>query len=123
MNKGLWVALALVGVFGLGVAAPAAHAAEAVGDYKRPNGDAARVSVNDGKLYCKITSGAQAGFEMCHGMEKTGANVWQGANMKHPTMPGMMTFNGTVTVTASGLSIKGCAVGQSMCDAETWTRN
>jgi uncharacterized protein (DUF2147 family) len=96
---------------------------EVVGDYQRPNGDAARVSVNDGKLYCKITSGAQAGFEMCHGMEKTGPNVWQGAKMKHPTMPGMMTFNGTVTVTSSGLSIKGCAVGQSMCDAESWTRN
>jgi len=123
MNKSLWAVLAVVGVCGLGGAAPAAHAMEVVGDYQRPNGDAARVSVNDGKLYCKITSGAQAGFEMCHGMEKTGPNVWQGAKMKHPTMPGMMTFNGTVTVTSSGLSIKGCAVGQSMCDAESWTRN
>ncbi len=123
MNIGQWAALAVVGVFGLGAAAPAARAAEITGEYKRPNGDAARVSINDGKLYCKITSGAQAGFEMCHGMDKTGANVWQGAKMKHPTMPGMMTFNGTVTATASGLSIKGCAIGQSMCDAENWTRN
>jgi uncharacterized protein (DUF2147 family) len=42
--------------------------------------------------------------------------------MKHPSMPGFMTFNGSVSVSASSLSIKGCAVGQSMCDAETWTR-
>ncbi|MCC0006122.1 MAG: hypothetical protein H6872_13670 [Methylobacteriaceae bacterium] len=54
-------------------------------------------------------------------MTKTGAS-WQGANMKHPSMPGIMTFNGTVTFSASGLSIKGCAVGQSMCDAENWTK-
>ena len=33
-----------------------------------------------------------------------------------------MTFNGTVTVSPAGLTIKGCAVGQSMCDLETWTR-
>ena len=95
------------------------RAMEVVGDYKRPNGDAARVSVNGGKLYCKITSVAQAGFEMCHGMDKTGREILAGAQIKHPTMPGMMTFNGTVTVTSSGLSIKGCAVGQSMCDAES----
>ena len=101
---------------------PSARAAEAAGDYKRPNGDDARVSVNGGRLYCKITSGKQAGFEMCHGMEKP-ANTWQGAKMKRPSMPGMMTFNGTVTMSGSGLSIKGCAVGQSMCDAESWTRN
>ncbi len=116
-------AFALVGVFALGYSALPARATEIAGDYRRPNGDEARVSVNGGKLYCKITSGKQAGFEMCHGMEKTGANSWQGANMKHPSMPGVMTFNGTVTTTGSGLSIKGCAIGQSMCDAENWTRN
>ena len=111
--------------FGLGLAVitDAAWAVEAAGNYKRPNGDEAKVSVSGGKLYCKIFSGKQAGFEMCHGMEKTGADTWQGANMKHPSMPGMMTFNGTVTVSTSGLSIKGCAVGQSMCDSESWTRN
>ena len=119
MKKAQWAAFAAVGVIGLGFTACAARAAEVVGDYKRPNGDAARVSINDGKLYCKITTGAQAGFEMCHGMDKTGANVWQGSKMKHPTMPGMMTFNGTVTVTASGISIKGCAIGQSCATPRT----
>ena len=123
MKWNFWPVLVAASGIALTLAAPAAWAAEIVGDYTRPNGDKARVSVSDGKLYCKIVSGAQAGFEMCHGMEKTGAGTWQGANMKHPSMPGMMTFNGTVTATGAGLSIKGCAVGQSMCDAENWARN
>lgn len=123
MKRNFWPAFVAASGVVLTLAAPAAWATEIAGDYTRPNGDKARVSVSDGKLYCKIVSGAQAGFEMCHGMEKTGAGTWQGANMKHPSMPGMMTFNGTVTATGPGLSIKGCAVGQSMCDAENWSRN
>ena len=102
------------------VTSAGASAAES-GTYKRPNGDLVKVTTSGGKLYCRITGGERAGFEMCHGMTKTGAS-WQGANMKHPSMPGIMTFNGTVTFSASGLSIKGCAVGQSMCDAENWTK-
>jgi len=112
-------ALATVCLAGL---AAAASAQEAPGSYKRPNGDTVRVSVSGGKLYCQIVAGTQPGFEMCHGMAKTGANVWQGAEMKHPSMPGIMTFNGTVTVSPASLTIKGCAVGQSMCDSETWSR-
>ena len=100
----------------------AAAAEEAAGTYKRPNGDPVRVSVSSGKLYCQITGGSQAGFEMCHGMAKTGASTWRGSAMKHPGMPGFMTFNGTVTVAPASLTIKGCAVGQSMCDSETWAR-
>ena len=91
-------------------------------NYKRSNGDTVRVSVNGGKLYCKIVEGSQPGFEMCHGMARTSGDTWAGADMKHPSMPGMMTFNGTVVVAAGGLSIKGCAVGQSMCDSENWSR-
>ncbi len=110
-----------LGLAGALISASAAGADE-TGFYKRPNGDRAQVSINGGKLYCKIVEGSQPGFEMCHGMNKTGANTWQGAEMKHPSMPGFMTFNGTVTFDAGGMSIKGCAVGQSMCDAENWTR-
>ncbi len=101
----------------------AAAASEAAGDYSRPNGDKVKVSVNGGKLYCKIVAGSQPGFEMCHGMASAGGAVWKGANMKHPSMPGMMTFNGTVTISSAGLSIKGCAIGKSMCDNENWTRD
>ncbi len=99
-----------------------AAAAEAAGTYKRSNGDTVKVSVVGGRLYCKIVAGSQPGFEMCHGMANAGGSVWKGANMKHPSMPGMMTFNGTVNITSGGLSIKGCAVGKSMCDSESWTR-
>ena len=91
------------------------------GQWKRPNGTIAQVSVKGGKLWCKIVKGKPAGFEMCHGMTKAGA-VWKGANMKHPSMPGFMTFNGTVRVSGNKLNIKGCAIGQSFCDAETWVR-
>jgi len=100
----------------------AVQAQETPGTYKRANGDLVQVTVSGGKLFCKIVSGKQAGFEMCHGMAQAGPNTWQGAEMKHPGMPSIMTFNGTVTVTPTGLTIKGCAIGQSMCDSETWTR-
>ena len=100
-----------------------AAAADPAGMYQRSNGDKVKVSVNGGRLYCRIVAGSQPGFEMCHGMASAGGSVWKGANMKHPSMPGMMTFNGTVVVASGGLSIKGCAVGQSMCDAEYWARN
>jgi len=96
--------------------------AEPNGTWKRPNGDTAQMYSCGGKLCCKITKGAMPGFEMCHGMTKTGTDTWQGAGMKHPEMPGFMTFNGTVTHSGSTLSIKGCAIGQVVCDAETWTK-
>jgi len=98
-----------------------AHAAGIEGNWKRKNGDMVNVSVNGGKLYCKITSGSKPGFEMCNGMGG-GGNEWASKKMKHPRMPGMMSFNGSVKVSGKGLSIKGCAIGQSMCDEETWTR-
>jgi len=88
------------------------------GDYLRKGNQVISVSAKGGKLYCKRKSD---GFEMCHGMTKKGSS-WSGGNMKHPDMPGMMTFNGTVTFSKTGLSIKGCAVGQSMCDAEQWKK-
>lgn len=105
----------------IGLSQPAA-AAEPTGTWVRPNGEVAQVSQRSGHIYCKIVTGKSPGFEMCHGMTKTGEDTWQGGAMKHPEMPAFMTFNGTVTVQAASLSIKGCAVGQMMCDAETWTR-
>ena len=91
------------------------------GTWKRPNGDIVQVSTSGG-LRCRIVKGSQTGFEMCHGMAKTGASSWAGSKMKHPDMPGIMTFNGTVTESGASISIKGCAIGQSLCDAETWSR-
>lgn len=115
-----FVGTAIVAV-SLFVALGPAGASES-GTYTRPNGDTAQVTTTGGKMFCKIVKGEKAGFEMCHGMSRTGDGVWQGDGMKHPSMPGLMTFNGTVTMTADGLNIKGCAVGQSMCDAEHWVK-
>lgn len=86
--------------------------------YMRKGDQAIDVAVKGGKLFC---TRASDGFEMCNGMSKSG-NAWTGGGMKHPDMPGFMSFNGTVTMTASSLTIKGCAVGQSMCDSETWKK-
>ena len=95
----------------------ASHEAAAVGGtYLRKGTQKVKVFVSGGKLYCQRMSDK---FEMCHGMTKSG-NKWVGSNMKHPDMPGFMTFNGTVVFKADSLDIQGCVIGQSLCDAETW---
>lgn len=107
------------------LAAPAAAPALAVEDvegaWKRPNGDTVTAAVVDGKLNCAITAGSQPGFEMCHGMVKQG-DAWTGSAMKHPDMASLLSFNGTVVVFGDELKIKGCALANAFCDAETWTR-
>ncbi|MFN3868298.1 MAG: hypothetical protein ACK4MF_04455 [Hyphomicrobiaceae bacterium] len=92
--------------------------AAAQGTYLRKDKDTINVAVKGGKLYCTRVSD---GFEMCNGMSKSG-NGWAGSSMKHPDMPGFMSFNGKVSMSGSSLTIKGCAVGESMCDSETWTK-
>ena len=109
------------GLAGLALSVAAAQAAGPEGQWKRKNGDTVQVSVKGGKLYCAIVAGAKPGFEMCQGMEGAG-NAWSGKKMTHPSMPGFMKFNGTVAVSGDTLNIKGCAVGQSMCDSEKWSR-
>lgn len=109
--------LALAG-FVLGFAGHAAAQEMVVTDYIRKDKDTINVFVKDGGLYCNRASDK---FEMCHGMSKDG-DAWKGKKMKHPDMPGFMTFNGTVTTTEDTLTIKGCAVGNSMCDTEVWTK-
>ena len=97
----------------------AASATAATADtYMRKGSQAINVAVKGGKLYCTRQSD---GFEMCNGMTKSGSS-YTGGGMKHPDMPGFMTFNGTVTMNGSNLNIKGCAIGQSMCDSETWSK-
>ena len=104
----------------LGIAAPAS-AADHSGNYHRKNGDLVRVWIDGGKLYCKIVEGKKKNFEMCHGMAQNGEE-WNGKHMKHPGMPGFMSFNGTVTSDETSIKIKGCALGKSFCDSEIWTK-
>ncbi len=110
------IALAAAAVVFL--AAPAV-AAGPDGVYSRPNGTTAKVTTCGGNLCAKVQ---ESGFDMfMTGIAPAGEGKWKG-DMKHPDMPGFMTFNGTVTTTPGGLKIQGCAVGQSMCDSENWTR-
>jgi len=85
--------------------------------YIRKGSQEIEVTTTGGKLMCTRKSD---GYEMCNGMTKQADGSWQGRGMKHPDMPGFMKFRGTVVFSASGLSIKGCAVG--MCDSEAWTK-
>lgn len=102
----------------LGFATPAL-AGDPSGEYLRKGKDTVHVWISEGKLYCKITKGSRPNFEMCHGMAPEG-EAWKGKHMKHPSMPGFMTFNGTVTNDDKTLKIKGCAIG--ICDSEVWTK-
>jgi uncharacterized protein (DUF2147 family) len=119
MRSGNLFILSIGALFGI---VASAHAADVNGKWKRPNGTIAEVYPCGGKLCGKIIAGEPTGFEMFHGMAKVGPAKWQGADMKHPSMPGFMTFNGTVTMKGNILKVKGCAIGQSMCDEETWSR-
>lgn len=108
-------------ISGILLAASVGSTALAMGDYVRKGkqGDEIITVTNKGgKLFC---TRKKDGFEMCHGMAKEG-DAWKGKKMKHPDMPGFMTFNGTVTFSGNGLKIKGCAVGNSMCDEEKWSK-
>ncbi len=103
-----------------GISVAIAGPAGAMGEYLRKETDKINVYVKEGKLFC---TRASDNFEMCYGMEQENeGDEWKGSKMKHPDMPGFMTFNGTVTFSDSGLTIKGCAAGNSMCDTEMWTK-
>lgn len=106
----------------LGLAALTSLPAAAAGPdgiYTRPNGTTAKVWTCGGKLCATVQESKFSMF--LSGIAPAGDGVWKG-DMKHPDMPGFMTFNGTVKTTAKGLSVQGCAMGQSMCDAEAWTK-
>ncbi|PLX39020.1 MAG: hypothetical protein C0606_00280 [Hyphomicrobiales bacterium] len=110
-----------VAIAGLLAFTVTASAASPFGTWKRPDGSTAKVSDCGGKMCGVVTSGKKSGFKMFKGIPKTGANTWAG-DMWHPKMGSWMTFNGTVKLSGNQLSVKGCAIGKSMCDSETWTR-
>lgn len=96
--------------------------ADILGTYTRPNGDTLEVADCEGQLCAHMTGGDKTGLEMLHGMESTGPNEWRGNQMKHPDMPGFMTFGGSVTASGDTLNVRGCMLGGAFCDAEIWTR-
>ena len=106
----------------LGLTTAALAASDVAGNWQRPKGGGtAKVTLNGDKMSAKLISGKQAGFVMFKNIKSAGPNTWKG-NMKHPSMPGFMTFNGTVQFKGGKLHVKGCAIGGSFCDSEVWTR-
>lgn len=106
-------------------AAPmAAQPAGVEGMWVRKEKQDVKVEIRNGGLYCTLINRKKKNgkpkkdYEMCHGMTKQG-DAWKGKHMKHPDMPGFMTFKGTVTVDGDVLKIKGCA---GICDSEKWNR-
>lgn len=95
--------------------------AGAYGKWQRPNGSMVKVWKCGGKMCAKVTSGKNAGFTMFRGLKSAGKNMWKG-NMKHPKMGTLFTFNGTVRYKGSTMSVKGCMIGGSFCDAENWRK-
>jgi uncharacterized protein (DUF2147 family) len=95
--------------------------AGAYGTWKRPNGSTVKVWKCGGKMCAKVTAGKGAGFTMFRGLKSAGKNLWKG-NMKHPKMGNLFTFNGTVKYRGGTMSVKGCMIGGSFCDAETWRK-
>lgn len=101
--------------------APALAPNDPSGLYTRKNGDTVQLFLAEGKLYCRLISGALVNFEMCHGMTFADG-AWSGGGMKHPEMPGFMTFNGTIVGGARSVDVTGCVIGKSICDGEVWMR-
>lgn len=96
-----------------------APAAAETTQWLRKGEDIINVTTDGGKLFC---TRASDGFEMCHGMTSDGGGNWSGPGMKHPDMPGFMTFAGTVVMGATKLKIEGCVLGGAICDAEIWEK-
>ena len=119
MKKHTVIALASLALAS-GLFATEALAATPWGKWKRPNGSIAKVWKCGGGMCGKVIAGKGKGVVMFNGIKRSGG-VWKG-NMKHPAMPSFMTFNGTVRLMGRRMKVQGCAIGNSMCDAETWVR-
>jgi hypothetical protein len=89
-------------------------AGDVAGSYVRPNGKTATVSMCGGGGLHAVAANGTVMFKCAH---KAGG-VWKDDSMKHPEFPG--TFTGTITPTASGLSVQGCF--GFICPSEAWTK-
>ncbi len=83
------------------------------GNYKRPKGKTAKVSMCAGGGL-KASSNGTTMF----GCAKKVGNAWKSNSMKHPEMPG--TFKGTIRKNSGGLNVQGCF--GFICPSENWTK-
>ncbi len=113
LKKSLFITTAMT--LAISFTAAAANAG-VTGNWKRKGNQPVKIW-KCGKGLCAQSGGTR----MFNGIRKTGKNTWKGS-MKHPDMPGFMTFNGTVKYTGSSVKVQGCMVGGSMCQSETWRK-
>ncbi|MGL1733433.1 DUF2147 domain-containing protein, partial [Vibrio parahaemolyticus] len=96
-----------------------ALAGDPTGTWVRPSTGAKVKFYNCGdKLCAKIVSSktAQAGTVIMSGANKVSENKWEGDLLN--TEDGQ-TYNGVVTLSGGGLTLKGCVLGGIICKGET----
>ncbi len=113
--------LSLLTVLVFSLTALTAQAASVSGNWKRPDGSTVKVwKCGAARTLLCAHSGSTRMFDGIAPFQGR-TNMWSG-NMKHPDMPGFITFNGTALFTGKTIKIQGCMLGNSMCQSETWKK-
>jgi len=114
--------LAAIGVLALGMAP--ARAGDPAGNWVRPStGTVVKFYDCGGKLCAKIVAvkdkskQGTVGTVIMPGAKKVSDNKWEGDLLN--TEDGQ-TYNGVVTLSGGGLTLKGCVLGGIICKGETW---
>jgi len=122
----VFVGRALVGAVMLAAAASSAQAADPTGTWERPSTGTAIKLYNCGANLCAKIVGVRdkakqgtVGTVIMSGAVKSGDGTWKGDLLN--TDDGQ-TYNGVVSYTGGGLSLKGCVLGGIICKGETWRR-
>ena len=117
---------AVVGTLVLTGLATLAHAGDPTGTWTRPSTGTVVKFYNCGDQLCAKIVGVKdkskqgtVGTVIMSGASKSGENTWKGDLLN---VEDGQTYNGVVTLTGGGLSLKGCVLGGIICKGETWTR-
>lgn len=116
----------IIGTMMLTAAATTAQAADPTGTWQRPSTGTVVKFYNCGSNLCAKIVGVKdkskqgtVGTVIMSGAAKTSDNTWKGDLLN--TEDGQ-TYNGVVTLSGGGLTLKGCVLGGIVCKGETWSR-
>lgn len=106
--------------------ATAAYAADPAGNWVRPSTGTVVKFYGCGANLCAKIVGVKdkskqgtVGTVIMSGAKKVSDNKWEGDLLN--TEDGQ-TYNGIVTLSGGGLTLKGCVLGGIICKGETWSR-
>lgn len=115
-----------IGTMMMTAAATTAQAADPTGTWQRPSTGTVVKFYNCGANLCAKIVGVKdkskqgtVGTVIMSGAAKTSDDTWKGDLLN--TEDGQ-TYNGVVTLSGGGLSLKGCVLGGIVCKGETWSR-